>query len=284
MIASVLVAYLLLAVPQQALQQQPTPAAPAWSPEQLEGIREKEKQIVKEREPARQEAIRINDLAGNIHSEADARAYVDAVAEVLTGHQHFSWTTRSIRHHVASAEYAAVSDPSRLIPEQRIVDVWNEYVREIDAPAEALVTVAELHNMRDSTYAGASSFLWKREINQSIWTMPNIYALNADGRVANGCRALEALKIIHDLHDQFQNLRFARARVAKGLLASDVVKRGELNPDQKTKLTFSSSAQLRGVPMNNPIPGAMLRYQREHGELAYQQLLRRLYAELFPEE
>jgi hypothetical protein len=47
MIASVLVAYLLLAVPQQALQQQPTPAAPAWSPEQLEGIREKEKQIVK---------------------------------------------------------------------------------------------------------------------------------------------------------------------------------------------------------------------------------------------
>jgi len=206
-IAAALLAQLLLAVPQTAVPQPSTPTAPTWTPEQLEGIREKEAEIQKQREPARQQAIHINDLAGNIHSEAEARAYVDAVAEVLTGHRHMLWTTRSIRRRVAHAEYEAVTDPARQIPEQRIVDVWNEYVREIDAPAEALVTVAELHNLRDSMYVGASRFAWKREINQSIWTMPNIYALDADGKIASGCRALETLKIIHDMHDQFQNVR-----------------------------------------------------------------------------
>jgi hypothetical protein len=31
-----------------------------------------------------------------------------------------------------------------------------------------------------------------------------------------------------------------------------------------------------------PIPPAVYHYQQEHGERAYQQLLRRLFAELFP--
>jgi hypothetical protein len=282
-IAAALLASSLLAVPQTAVPQPSTPTAPTWTPEQLEGIREKEAEIQKQREPARQQAIHINDLAGNIHSEAEARAYVDAVAEVLTGHRHMLWTTRSIRRRVAHAEYEAVTDPARQIPEQRIVDVWNEYVREIDAPAEALVTVAELHNLRDSMYVGASRFAWKREINQSIWTMPNIYALDADGKIASGCRALETLKIIHDMHDQFQNVRWARARIAKGLLASDIVKLPNPNPEQRPQPKFAA-AGLRAVPMNNPIPAAMLHYQQEHGEHAYQQLLQRLFAELFPED
>ena len=37
------------------------------------------------RERARQAGIRVNDLASNIHTEADARAFVDAVAEELGG-------------------------------------------------------------------------------------------------------------------------------------------------------------------------------------------------------
>src|SRR5258708_7092403 len=77
-------------------------------------------------ESVRQTGIHINELAGNIQSEAGARAFVDAVAEVLSDHSHQMWDRDSIRHRVAVAEYAAVSDPSRLIPEQRIVDVWNE--------------------------------------------------------------------------------------------------------------------------------------------------------------
>jgi len=278
MIAIPLVAALLLGSPQQADVSQPH-----WTPEQLEQIKQKEEQFRRQYEPTRQRAIHINDLAGNIHSEADARAFVDAVAEELTGHRHMSWTTRRIRRRVAHAEYEAVSDPSRQIPEQRIVDIWNEYEREIDAPEETLVTVAELHNLRDSMYLGASQITWKRELGQSIWTMPNIYALDADGKVASGCRAVEALKIIHDMHDMFQNVRFARQRVQKGVLPSEAFQQRQLNPAQPAKAMFSSGGLL-ATSIRNPIPPAVYRFQQEHGERAYQQLLRRLFAELFPED
>src|SRR5262249_27111640 len=150
-------------------------ARPNFTPEQLEQIRQKTEQARVAHEQIRQTAIRINEMAGSIHSEADARTFGGALAEELTGHNDMVWTTKSIRHRVAHAEYEAVSDQSRLIPEQRIVDVWNEYVREIDAPEEALITVAELHNLRDAMYTGASRFGWKQDVAQAIWTMPNIY-------------------------------------------------------------------------------------------------------------
>jgi hypothetical protein len=144
----------------------------------------------------RQAAIEINELAGRIHSEADANALVDKVAEIFADTLPPSWLTQGIRQRIAHAEYEAVSDPSLLIPEQRIVDVWNKYVREIGASAEALVTAAELHNLRDADFAVAQ-FMWSR--GQNIWTAPDIYALGPDRKVADGCRALEALRILYDL-------------------------------------------------------------------------------------
>jgi len=276
MIAIPLVAALLMAAPQQT-----DPAQNKWTPEQVDSIRQKQEQFRQQHEPARQRAIHINDLAGNIHAEADARAYVDAVAEELTGHRHMPWTTRSIRHRVAHAEYEAVTDPSRQIPEQRIVDIWNEYVREIDAPAEALVTVAEVHNLRDAMYSNASDRMWKNEMTQSLWTMPNVYSIDADGKVASGCRAVEALKIIRDMHEMFVVLRSARARVQKGLLASDLTRLRQENLAMLSKPIFST-AELHAIKNDNPIQPAARRYQQEQGEHAYQQLLRRLFAELFP--
>lgn len=148
-------------------QSDPTQQPYKLTPEQMEQARQKY-------EPTRLSVVHVNDLAGNIHSEADARVLVDAVAERLTGNQHQSWTTRSIRHRVAHAEFEAVSDPLRLIPEQRVVDVWNEYVRELDAPAEALITVAELHNLRDAMYT-SSQAMWKRDgLSQTFWTVPDV--------------------------------------------------------------------------------------------------------------
>ncbi len=84
------------------------------------------------------------------------------------------------------AEYQSASDPTKRIPEQRIADAWNKYVREIGAPEEALVNVAEIHNLRDSFYVNAKLF-WSRG-SQNIWTMPDIYAVNPDGNLADGCR------------------------------------------------------------------------------------------------
>src|SRR6266481_5710481 len=97
-----------------------------------------------ERERHRQAANEINDLAGRIHSEADAVAFVDKIAEFFADTLPPIWVTRSVRQQVAHAEFEAVSNPSRLIPEQRVADVWNKYVREIGASEEFTICVTRI--------------------------------------------------------------------------------------------------------------------------------------------
>ena len=102
-----------------------------------------------EYERHKRSAIRINELAGRIQSEADASTVVSEIAGLFTKELPPAWASGSIRQQVAHAEYESVRNPVTLIPEQRIVDVWNQYVKEIGAPDEAIVSVAEIHNMRD---------------------------------------------------------------------------------------------------------------------------------------
>jgi hypothetical protein len=271
MVAIPLAVVLLFAVPQESVPQQQVEPT---QQQRLEEAREKY-------EPTRQAAIHLNELAGSIHSEVDARAFVDTVVERLTGHEHQPWTTRGIRHRVAHAEYQAVSDPSRLIPEQRIVDIWNEYVRELDAPEETLVTVAEVHNLRDAMYT-SSQLMWKKGgFTQQLWTIPSVHAVGADGRVANGCRPVEALKIFHDMFYFFQTLQGARERVQKGVLISDLAKQRERDSSQRPQ---TEHGELRATRSANPVLLAESRYVRAHGEGDYRRLLERLFAELFPPE
>jgi hypothetical protein len=121
------------------------------------------------------------------------------------------------RQRVARAEYESVGDPATLISEQRIADVWNQYGREIGAPGETIITVAAIHNMRDGVYTVAQPMRVRG--NQTIWTMPDVYALGPDGKVADACRAIETVRVIHDLDDLFQSLRGARDRLRKGFCA-----------------------------------------------------------------
>ncbi len=169
-----------------------------------------------EYERHRQAALRINDLAAQVQSEADAKAIVEEIAALFSKEMLPAWLASGINQRVAKAEYQSVRNSANRIPEQRIVDVWNQYVREIGAPEEAFVTVAEIHNMRDAERTMAQH-LWARGY-QMIWMIPNIYAVGTDGRVADGCRAIEAIRVIYDL-DRFQNLRSARDRVRKGILS-----------------------------------------------------------------
>jgi len=97
----------------------------------------------------RQAAIQINDLAGRIHSEAEASAYVSAIAVLFANELPPAWTQHDIFQRLAHAEFDSIGKPPKLIPEQRIADVWNQYVREM--PDEALVNAAEIHKMRDGT-------------------------------------------------------------------------------------------------------------------------------------
>jgi hypothetical protein len=261
-------AFLLLFV---TPQQSAAPQSEASHQQTLEQAREKS-------ESFREAAMHLNQLAGNVHSEEDARAFVDAVAEQFGGGQLQRWTTQGIRHRIARVEFQAVSDPAKLIPEQRIVDIWNEYVREIDAPSETLVSVAEIHNLRDAMLT-MSHVMWDRKEMHQLWTIPSIYAMGADGKIAVGCRAVEALKIFHDMSFTFQNIQSARERVQKGILVSDRVKQQEQNPaprPQTSKGSLIASASI------NPLRTAEIRYVQAHGERDYRLLLERLFAELFP--
>lgn len=109
--------------------------------------------------------------------------------------------------------------------------------------------------------------------------MPTIYAVGTDGKVADGCRAIEAIRVIYDLY-RFPNLRSARDRVKGGVLVSEQV---------KNHVADSTSHPKRGVLLTahaeeNPVQSAERRYLQEHGSLAYDQLLKRLFDELFPAE
>jgi hypothetical protein len=255
----VLVSLLLLLLAQ-------APSAPSPDPEMLQRARE-------EAERHRQAAIRINDLAQQVHSEADARELVAEIAAVFDKELPPAWATHSIRERVARAEYESVND-SAPIPEQRIVDVWNSYVRQVGAPDGALVTTAEIHNLRDGEFTVAQRF-WARG-SQQIWTVPSIYAIGNDGKVAEGCRAIEAIRVIYDLY-RYDNLLGARDRVKRGVLVSDLVK------------NVSDSTPRRGVlhmdlrPLLNPVQAAERRYLQEHGPVEYEQLMKRQFDELFPQ-
>ena len=229
------------------------------------------------REQHDQAAIRMNDLASHINSEADARAFVDSVAEMFADSLPPSWATGGIRERIAHAEYEAVSDPSRRIPEQRIADVWNKYIREIGASEEAIVTVAEIHSMRDGMFA-VGQVLWSRGPGRNAWTIPSIYAVGDNGKVAEGCRAIEALRILHDLDRMFDNLRSARERLRKGVVLSDAIKKSLENqkPNQKT------SARLEGRIVDNPLWPAERKYASEHGAYHLHQVVEMLFEELFP--
>jgi len=236
-----------------------------------------------EHERHRQAVVQLNELAGRIHSEADALAFVEGIADIFADSLPAAWAGPSIRQRVAHAEYEAISDPSRLIPEQRIADVWNEYVREIGAPEEAVVNAAEIHSMRDADYASGQSW-WTRGMNESIWTMPNIYATGPDSKIAHGCRAIEALRVIHDLDVMFDNLRSARDRLRKGIVASDEIKEHLKNADPNPKTGFRVLVRAELRESTNPLRPAEYRYMREHGLDNFNQLLERLFVELFPGE
>ena len=259
---------------------------PVWTPEQQESIQQKMEQMRKSQEPHRQAAARLNDLAGSLHTEADARKLVDGIDQELFGHRGpvlsevQLWVTRSKRHRVAHSEFLAASGTSGLIPEQRVVDVWNEYVREIGAPEETLVTVAEVHNLRDRMYTGSQKMWGHGGFGQNIWMMPNIYALNPDGRVADGVRALEALKILHDMENSFLSVRSARERVRKGVLVSDMVQRPQ--PEGPSLPSVELRVASRGVPVDE-ISSCAREYSRNHGQKAYDQLMERLFHELLPD-
>jgi hypothetical protein len=225
----------------------------------------------------RQRAVQMNELAGKIQSPGDSRRLVDMIAEMFADKLPPAWATGRIRDRVAHAEYESATDPARPVPEQRIVDAWNKYVEEIGASQETRVSVAEIHNLRDGYYAMAR-VLWSRG-SQNVWTMPNIYAVGPDEKVADGCRAVEALRVVWDLANIFDNLRGARERVPKGVMVSDQFKQTLEAPASGQ---MRSEARIYTTVLDNPVRVAEMRYIREHGAAGLNHAIEGLIYDLFP--
>ena len=153
-------------------------------------------------------------------------------------------------------------------------------MREIGAPDEALVNAAEIHNMRDGTLTVAQ-MMWSRD-HQTIWTIPNAFAVTSEGKVADGCRAVEAVRVMHDLEQLFQNLSSARERLHKGIVPSEELKWRSAAVNSRPAQTTSSLIVVH--PDTDPVRPAEQRYVQDHGAQTYQQLLTRLFNELFPPE
>lgn len=248
------------------------------SPEELARMRREAEAVSKKYQ---EEAIRLNEMAGHIRTEADARALVDSIAQMFAKELPPDWVTTAIRARLANAEYRAAT-AGRLIPEEHVAEVWNQYVREIGASSEAMVTGGEIHYLRDSYYASGSA-MWNRGWNKSIWTMPAIYALGPDGRVGPAARPLEVLRVLYDIDNMFENVRSARVAMANGIVASDEIKKTE-DAVKRGEMKYRSELRAEVRTLSNPVRDAERRYIDERGGAAMGLLVLRLFNDLFPEQ
>jgi len=260
--------------------QQPSPQTPqpANRPGFVEPSPEAMRQISEQWRRHRAEATAINDLAGHIQSLDDAKKLVDLIAAQFSKELPPKWATRSIRNRLARAEYESAYDPGSLIPEQHIADAWNDYLKKIGAPQESYITAAEFHAMRDSYYV-TSQLSWAHG-NQNIWTIPNIYAVGQDGKVANGCRALEVLSVLWQLGNQPDALQWGRDLTQNGQLMSDTYKNPSKPPEATSVKSYSTFGVFRVMPPN-PVRQAAFRYMDDHGVRALNRAIEGLLKSLF---
>ena len=209
------------------------------------------------------QALKLNQLATSIHTVLDASMLVDFIAGIFSDHLQPAWSDSRIRGQIAEAEFAAVSEPNRLIPEQRLAETWNTYAQTIKAPPSCQVTVAEIHNLRDSLFTSAR-LLWAKG-SRNIWAAPGIYATQADGSMATGCRAIESTRILWDLANMPDNLVSARVRVSQGVLDSELFNRVQEHPLATAHKRYITA----GLGTRNPVDVAEREYAAGKGTKAF---------------
>jgi hypothetical protein len=212
----------------------------------------------------RQQAEQLNQLASTIQTSADARRFVDFVADLFCEETPSAWTSNSVRSRIAQAEFAAVSDPQTAIPESRVAEAWNAYVDTIGAPEDQKVAPAELHNLRDAFLATARAG-WNRTY-RNFWLTPSIYATLPDGDLAPGCRAVESIRLLWDFANNPDNVKAARDRVSKGELLSDLYRKP---PQSPASSATGSSWVSAGMRSPYPIELAQRNYIQMHGNKAF---------------
>jgi len=267
--AAALLPICLLSAQQPGPQSPPPANRPGFQRPSPEAMRK----IAEQRRVMSQHAIAINDAAGNIHSLDDARHLVDLVAAEFSDELPPRWATGSIRKRIARAEYESVANPGSLISEQHIADVWNDFVKKIGAPQDTVLTAADVHYLRDAQYVSARIF-WVRE--KDVWTIPGVFAVGPDGKVANGSRALEAIRLLWLLGNNEDDFPGIHAATQKGILLSDLLKQQAKSSSGQAQSSF---AVLRTVSF--PVQQAAFRYQRDHGVRALNRAIEGLLKNLY---
>jgi hypothetical protein len=219
------------------------------------------REVAELRQRDRAHAIAINDLAGNIHSPDDARQLVDLVAAEFSDELPPRWATGSIRNRIASTEYESAADPSALIPEQRIADVWNDFVKKIGAPQETMLTAADVHYLRDAQYVSAR-ISWVN-YEKDIWTIPGIFTVGPDGKIANGSRTLEAIRLLWLLGNNEDDFPGIHAATRKGVLFSDLIQQQAKSGSGQAQASFAV-----GRLVSFPVQQAAYHYMHDHGARA----------------
>jgi hypothetical protein len=224
----------------------------------------------------RESANRINNLAGHIQSPEDARKLVDLIAAEFSHELPPKWATRHIRNQIARAEYESAADPRALIPERQIADAWNDFVEKIGAPPNTILTEADIHYMRDAHYV-STRIAWTLG-NQNIWTVPGIYALGPDGKVASGARALEAINLLWALGNSTEDFDGIHAAAQKGVLLSDSFPHPEkISAASGILMGFSARTVV------HPIDFAARQYISAHGAGSLNHAVEELFNQLFPD-
>ncbi len=214
----------------------------------------------------REQAERLNVLAATIQIPADARRLVDFLAGIFSDELPPAWTIGALFDRIAQAEFAAVTDSERLIPESRLAHAWNTYVGTVHAPDGSYVTPAEVHNLRDAFYA-VSRLSWDRG-SRNIWSVPSVYATQPDGKLASGCRAVESIRIFWDLANMPDNLKAARNRVNEGVLISDQLRERQTRP-----IASGGVVRLEARVISNPLEVAARQYIKDNGVAAYSKVV-----------
>lgn len=211
-----------------------------------------------------QETLDLDRLATEIHTPDDARRFIDRIADIFSDIVPSVFLRSGLLTSIANAEFAAVTNPASLIPEQRIAHAWNDYVLTLQAPAETHVTAAEFHNLRDSLYINAR-YLWAYG-SRNFWAMPSIYATLPGGSLAPGCRAIEAIRLLWDLGNMPSNVQGARDRTRQGVLVSDTFKQP---PPTRSIRASTHGTVINGAAMSNPVEVSARRYASTHGNGAF---------------
>jgi hypothetical protein len=243
--------------------QQPAPQAPPQA--NRTGFQQPSSEVLREatelRQRDRAHAIAINDVAGRIRTLDDARQLVDLVAAEFSDELPARWATQSIRGRIARAEFKSAVAPGALIPEQHIADAWNDFVKKIGAPQETTLTAADVHYLRDAQYVDARISWINYE--KDIWTIPGIFAVGPDGKIAQGSRTLEAIRLLWLLGNNEDDFSGIHAAAQKGVLLSDLLQHP---PKPGSGQAQGGFAVARMVSF--PVQQAAFRYQRNHGARA----------------